>query len=69
MYAELGSMGILNDGFADHTMALTVPVVSKFDATARITAVSSGKYLAYGQSDGVLKIGTSEIKTSSITGL
>ena len=69
MYAELGSMGILNDGFADHTMALTVPVVSKFDATARITAVSSGKYLAYGQSDGVLKIGTGEIKTSSITGL
>ena len=30
-------------------MALTVPVVSKFNATARITAVSSGINLAYGQ--------------------
>lgn len=62
-------MGIMNDGFADTNMALTVPVVSKFDATARITAVSSGKNLAYGQSDGVLKIGTKEFKTSTITGL
>lgn len=69
MHAKLGSMGILNDGFADYTMALTVPVVTKFDATARITAVSSGKNLAYGQSDGVLKIGTYELKTSTITGL
>ena len=62
-------MGILNDGFTDHTMALTVPVVSKFDATAKITAVSSGKNLSYGQSDGVLKIGSDEFKTPTITGL
>jgi len=50
-------------------MALTVPVVNKFDATARITAVSSGKSLAYGQSDGVLKIDSNEFKTPNVTGL
>ena len=50
-------------------MALTVPVVKKFDATARITAVSSGKSLAYGQADGVLKIDSNEFKISNVTGL
>ena len=62
-------MGILNDGFADCTMALTVPVVSKFDVTARVTAVSSGKNLSYGQSNGVLKIGSDEFNTPTISGL
>ena len=42
MHAKLGCMGIMNDGLAGLHMALTVPVVSKFNATARITAVSSG---------------------------
>ena len=45
-------MGIMNDGLAGLHMALTVPVVSKFSATARITAVSSGINLSYGQVDG-----------------
>ena len=64
MHAELGSMGIMNDGFAVGYMALTVPVVSRFKATARITAVSSGKTLAYGQADGRLVIGEDEFELS-----
>ena len=59
-------MGILNDGFAAYTMALTVPVLSKFPATARITSVSSGINLAYGQVDGRLVIGDNEISISRI---
>ena len=50
-------------------MALTVPVVSKFEATARVTAVSSGINLAYGQLDGRLVIGDNEFSLSQITGL
>lgn len=59
-------MGILNDGFAGLIMALTVPVLSKFPATARITCVSSGINLAYGQVDGRLVIGEDEISLSQI---
>ncbi|MEC8669748.1 MAG: hypothetical protein VXY11_00795 [Candidatus Thermoplasmatota archaeon] len=59
-------MGILNDGFAGLFMALTVPVLSKFPATARITCVSSGINLAYGQVDGRLVIGDDEISLSQI---
>lgn len=59
-------MGILNDGFAGLFMALTVPVLSKFPATARITCVSSGINLAYGQVDGRLVIGEDEISLSQI---
>ena len=47
-------------------MALTVPVLSKFPATARITSVSSGINLAYGQVDGRLVIGDDEISLSQI---
>ncbi len=42
----------MNDDPSGHNMALTVPVVNKFNATARITSVSSGINLAYGQVDG-----------------
>ena len=59
-------MGILNDGFTGYYMALTVPVLSKFPATARITSVSSGINLAYGQVDGRLVIGDAEISLSQI---
>ena len=59
-------MGILNDGFTGFIMALTVPVLSKFPATARITSVSSGINLAYGQVDGRLVIGDDEISLSQI---
>ena len=59
-------MGILNDGFTGLFMALTVPVLSKFPATARITCVSSGINLAYGQVDGRLVIGEDEISLSQI---
>ena len=69
MYAKLGSMGIMNDGFAVCYMAQTVPVVSRFKATARITAVSSGKTLAYGQADGRLVIGDNEFDLPSVTGI
>lgn len=47
-------------------MALTVPVLSKFPATARITSVSSGINIAYGQVDGRLVIGDNEISLSQI---
>ena len=60
-------MGIMNDGLAGLFMALTVPVVSKFEATARITAISSGINLAYGQVDGRLVIGKTELSLSPIT--
>ena len=69
MHAKLGCMGIMNDGLAGLHMALTVPVVSKFNATARITAVSSGINLAYGQVDGRLVIGEAEMSLSPITSL
>ena len=62
-------MGIMNDGLSAHNMALTVPVVNKFSATARITAISSGINLAYGQVDGRLVIGDDEISISSITSM
>ena len=58
--------GILNDGFAGCIMALTVPVLSKFPTTARITSVSSGINLAYGQVDGRLVIGDDEISISQV---
>lgn len=67
MHAKLGCMGIMNDGLAGLYMALTVPVVSKFNATARITAISSGINLAYGQVDGRLVIGETEHSLSPIT--
>ena len=51
----------MNDGLAGLHMALTVPVLSKFHATARITAVSSGINLAYGQVDRRLVIGETEM--------
>ena len=57
----------MNDGLTGLYMALTVPVVSKFDATARITAISSGINLAYGQVDGRLVIGKNELSLSPIT--
>ena len=47
-------------------MALTVPVLSKFPTTARITSVSSGINLAYGQVDGRLVIGDDEISISQV---
>lgn len=50
-------------------MALTVPVISKFSATARVTAVSSGINIAYGQIDGRLVIGEDEINISPITSI
>ena len=50
-------MGIMNDGLSAQHMALTVPVLAKFSASARITCVSSGINLSYGQEDGRLKIG------------
>ena len=56
----------MNDGFAGCVMALTVPVLSKFPATARITSVSSGINLAYGQVDGRLVIGDDEISISQV---
>ena len=66
MYAKLRYMGILNDGFSASPMALTVPVVSKFPATATVTCVSSGINLAYGQVDGKLVIGENEISISTV---
>jgi hypothetical protein len=69
MHAKLGSMGIMNDGFAVCYMALTVPVISRLDATARVTAVSSGINQAFGQVDGRLVIGSDEFKLASITGI
>ena len=56
----------MNDGFAGCIMALTVPVLSKFPATARITSVSSGINLAFGQVDGRLVIGDDEISISQV---
>ncbi len=69
MYVELGSMGILNDGFAGEYMALTVPVISKFSATDRVTAISSGINLAFGQIDGRLVIGDNEMSLSPISSM
>ena len=69
MHAKLGSMGIMNDGFAVCYMALTVPVISRLGATARVTAVSSGINQAFGQVDGRLVIGSDEFKLASITGI
>ena len=69
MHAKLGSMGIMNDGFAVCYMALTVPVISRLDATARVTAVSSGKNQVFGQVDGRLVIGSDEFKLASVTGI
>ncbi len=62
-------MGIMNDDPSGHNMALTVPVVNKFNATARITSVSSGINLAYGQVDGRLVIGEKEISISPISSM
>ncbi len=59
-------MGIMNDGLSAQHMALTVPVLAKFSASARITCVSSGINLSYGQEDGRLTIGEQEISLSSI---
>ena len=50
-------------------MALTVPVISKFEASSRVTAVSSGQHLSFGQSDGRLTIGDDVFEMSSITSL
>ena len=50
-------------------MALTVPVISKFDASSRVTAVSSGKHLAFGQSNGRLKIDEDIFENPPITSL
>lgn len=50
-------------------MALTVPVVSRFDASAKIMAVSSGLNLSYGQEDGKLVIGGNEFSISPITSM
>ena len=61
--------GIMNDGLSGCTMALTVPVVNKFSATARVTAVSSGINLAFGQEDGRLVIGEDELSLSPITSM
>ena len=62
-------MGIMNDDPSGCNMALTVPVVNKFNATARITSVSSGINLAYGQVDGRLVIGEKEITISPISSM
>ena len=45
---------------------MTVPVLSKFPAIARITCVSSGIVPVYGQVDGRLVIGEDEISLSQI---
>ncbi len=50
-------------------MALTVPVIKKFDTTAKVTSVSSGVNLSFSQSDGKLVVGNEEIKIESITSI
>ena len=50
-------------------MALTVPVTSKFNSSARITAVFSGNNLSYGQEDGLLTIGDAEFKYDTVNSL
>lgn len=57
----------MNDGFTVSFMALTVPVTSRLQSTARVTAVSSGSKIAFGQADGRLVIGDDEFKLSSVT--
>ena len=59
----------MNDGFAVRFMALTVPVTSRLQSTARVTAVSSGSKVAFGQADGRLVIGDDEFKLSSVTSI
>jgi len=59
----------MNDGFAVRFMALTVPVTSRLQSTARVTAVSSGSKVAFGQADGRLVIGDDEFKVSSVTSI
>ncbi len=50
-------------------MALTVPVIDKFEATSRVTAVSSGQHLAFGQSNGRLTIDNDVFEISPITSI
>ena len=50
-------------------MALTVPVINKFEASSRVTAVSSGQHLAFGQSNGRLTIGNDVFEISPITSI
>ena len=50
-------------------MALTVPVSSRLESTARVTAVSSGKSIAFGQVDGRLVIDSNEFELESVTGI
>ena len=48
-------------------MALTVPVVKKFNTTGKVKAVSSGVNLVFGQYNGRLVIGDGEIEIAPIT--
>ena len=47
-------------------MALTVPVIKKFDTTAKVTSVSSGVNLSFSQSDGKFVVGKEEINIEPI---
>ncbi|MDP6869270.1 MAG: hypothetical protein QGI21_00650 [Candidatus Poseidoniaceae archaeon] len=48
-------------------MSLTVPVVESFETTSRVTCVSSGVNLSFGQEDGTLVIGNDHLKLIGIT--
>ncbi len=50
-------------------MALTVPISSRLASTARVTAVSSGKSVSFGQVDGRLVIDSDEFELESVTGI
>ena len=48
-------------------MSLTVPVIEKIKTTANVSAVSSGKHVAFSQVDGLLNIDGNEISLPPIT--
>ena len=48
---------------------LTVPVLKKFPTDAKVTALSSGLNLSYGQTNGRLVIGDDKFEISSITSM
>ena len=51
------------------TLMLTVPVLKKFPTDAKVTALSSGLHLSYGQTNGGLVIGDAKFEISSITSM
>ena len=50
-------------------MSLTVPVLSKFETTSDVSAVSSGKSICYAQIDGKLIIDGAEKQLPPITSM